>query len=272
MGIFQDKIAIITGGASGIGRAVAEALAGRGAKVVLADRNASLLQEVAEAIKTVGGAAQAVPLDVTDAPAVKALVDDTVSAYGRLDYVFNNAGVVVFGEARDYTYEDWRRVIDVDFLGVVNGVAAAYPVMVRQGFGHIVNTASAAGLIPVSHMASYVASKHGVVGLSYALRMEGAALGVKVSVVCPGIIRTPMYYSPTIKINQKKLLEQAPQGYPPEKCANAILTGVACNQAAIVVTPTAKITAILFRISPVVMLWVGEQIVKIVRRRLRVEK
>jgi NAD(P)-dependent dehydrogenase (short-subunit alcohol dehydrogenase family) len=159
MGVFTGKVAIITGGASGIGRALGEELARRGAQAILADVNAKLLEETAASIADAGHRAKTVNIDVTDFEAVKKMVDDTVAECGRLDYIFNNAGVVTFGEARDLSYDDWRKVIDTDLYGVVNGVMAAYPTMVKQGFGHIVNTASLAGLVPATGIVPYVTSK-----------------------------------------------------------------------------------------------------------------
>ncbi|UCD84342.1 MAG: SDR family oxidoreductase [Deltaproteobacteria bacterium] len=255
MGIFADKVVIITGGASGIGRALAEELSRRLARLVLVDVNTKLLEEVTDSITKTGGRAKAVTTDVSDFEMVKRLVGDTVAEYGRLDYIFNNAGTAVGGEARDYSYDDWRRVIDVNLYGVVNGVAAAYPIMVKQGFGHIINTASLAGLIPAVGEISYTASKYGVVGLSNALRVEGADLGVKVSVVCPGIIETPIFS--TIKFvncDREKMIRLMPKGIPPEKCARLILCGVERNKATIVVTTLAKFFWLVQRISPGLML------------------
>ena len=183
MNIFADKTAIITGGASGIGRALGEELARRGARVILADVNAKLLDETAGSIVKAGWRAKPVALDVSDFEAVKELVHDTVAEHGRLDYIFNNAGVTVGGEARDLCLDDWRKVIDTNLYGVVNGVVAAYPVMIGQGFGHIINTASSAGLIPIPGGIPYSASKYGIVGLSNSLRLEGADLGVRTRIV-----------------------------------------------------------------------------------------
>ena len=250
MGIFAEKSVIVTGGASGIGRAVSEELARRGAFVTLADVNAELLEETAGSIAEAGGRAKAAVLDVTDPEAVKKLVDDTVADHGKLDYIFNNAGVAVFGEAHTFSEKDWRRVIDTNLYGVVNGVSAAYPVMIKQGFGHIVNTASVAGLVPVPGLISYIASKFGVVGLSNALRVEGADLGVKVSVVCPGLIDTPMKNSKLIGFDREKMLAAAPSLLPAEKCARVIVNGVERNKAIIVVTAEAKFFWLLQRISP----------------------
>ncbi|MBW1644078.1 MAG: SDR family oxidoreductase [Deltaproteobacteria bacterium] len=194
MGIFSGKTAIVTGGASGIGRALAEELARGKANVILADVNSKQLDEVVEAIRKAGNNAKAVTLDVSNYEAVKKLVEDTVADNSKLDYIFNNAGIAVGGEARDCSIDDWRSVLDVNLYGVINGVASAYPIMVEQGSGHIINTASIEGLMPFPGTISYVASKYAVVGLSNTLRLEGADLGVKVSVVCPGYIKTAIFH------------------------------------------------------------------------------
>jgi NAD(P)-dependent dehydrogenase (short-subunit alcohol dehydrogenase family) len=271
MGIFAEKIAIVTGGASGIGRALGEELSRRGAFVVLADVNGTLLEEVVQPITGAGRRATPVTLDVTDSEAVKKLVDDTVREHGKLDYIFNNAGVGVFGDARDFSYDDWRKVIDTNLYGVVNGIVAAYPVMVKQGFGHIVNTASLAGLVPVTGLISYVASKYGVVGVSNALRAEGADLGVRVSVVCPGLIDTPMKNSKVVKLDRDKLLAAMPALLPVEKCARVILHGVERNRAIIVVTAPAKFFWLLQRISPALVLWIIRRVHTRKLREIRIE-
>ena len=274
MGIFQDKIAIVTGSASGIGRALGEELARRGAIVVMADVQTKQLEEVVDSITSSGHRVKAVMLDVADFDAVKALVDDTVKEYGRLDYIFNNAGIAIGGEVRDCSIDDWRKVIEVDLYGVVHGVHAAYPIMVEQGFGHIINTASIEGLVPFPGTISYVASKYGVVGLSNALRVEGADLGVKVSVVCPGYIKTAIFHtSKMIKIDRQKILESLPErlGITPEECASVILRGVERNKATIVVTGMAKVLWILQRICPGLILWMMRRNIKKGRKETRIE-
>jgi NAD(P)-dependent dehydrogenase (short-subunit alcohol dehydrogenase family) len=188
--IYRDAAVIITGGASGIGKAVGEELASRGADVVLADIDDA--EPVAAAIRARGGKASAARLDVTRADDVKALVDRTIAAKGRLDFIFNNAGIAVGGGVEDCTLESWRKIVDVNLMGVVHGVHAAFPAMLAQGFGHIVNTASTAGLLPTPGATSYSTTKHAVVGLTRGLRAEGAARGVRASAVCPGAIRTPI--------------------------------------------------------------------------------
>ena len=187
---FQGAVAIISGGASGIGRSLGMLLASRGAHVILADLQTELAEEVADGIRSSGGMASVAELDVTDFEATNQLVQRTVSEHGRLDYIFNNAGIGIGGVVRLYEIDDWYRVLDINLRGVVNGVQAAYPVMCEQGFGHIVNTASMAGLIPSPSIVSYATSKHAVVGLSLSLRIEAEAHGVRVTALCPGVIRT----------------------------------------------------------------------------------
>lgn len=190
---FEGKITIVTGGGSGIGRAVAEELGRQGSMVVVTDIDESRASEVATAIRGAGGQSAREGLDVTDAEAFRGLVDRTIAEHGRLDYLFNNAGVGMTGEVRDLPEEAWDRIIDVNLRGVVHGVKAAYPRMIEQGSGHIFNMACIAGLVPFPMTAAYCATKHAVVALSTALRAEAAALGVRVSVICPGTIDTGMF-------------------------------------------------------------------------------
>jgi len=263
MGIFQDKIVIVTGAASGIGKAVCEQLSKAGAKLVMADINEALLKETAQSISKGGHYAKPVVLDVRDFPAVKKMVDDAVAEHGRIDYIFNNAGIGLMGEARYFEYDDWKKVIDINLYGVVNGVAAAYPVMVKQGFGHIVNTSSLAGIVPTPVEVSYVASKYAIVGLSNALRIEGEDLGVKVSVVCPGLIDTPIQDSiKLIKVDKEKLKTIAPKFMPAPDCARVILAGVEKNRALILVTGLTKISWVLQRISPALIRWLWKNNLK----------
>lgn len=188
----EGGVAIVTGGASGIGRALCEALGRRGFDVVVADRQGDLAEDVAASIRKRGpGRAHAVSLDVRDFAAFDRLAKDTVSRFGRIDYLFNNAGIAVGGDMLSYDVTDWTDVIDVNLVGVTNGIQAVYPRMVQQRSGHIVNTASVAGLIP-SNIGSYTATKFAVVGLSKALRLEGKFSNVRCSVICPGPIRTPI--------------------------------------------------------------------------------
>ncbi len=236
---FKNKVAIITGGASGIGRAVCEELARRGAIVVVADINTEGAKRVMAGISDTGGRARAVMLDVTDEDAVEELIQSTAADYGRLDYMFNNAGIAIAGEARDMDIDDWRRLLDINLMGVIYGSSAAYELMVKQGFGHIVNTASGAGLFPMVPSAPYVTSKHGVVGLSTSLRAEGAGLGVKASVVCPGVVDTGIFDASSFHgIDKDGYMSYMPKSIflTPEKAARTILKGVSKNRGIIVVS------------------------------------
>ena len=193
LSIFANKIVFITGAGSGIGFAIANELGARGAVIVATDRDGASAESCAAGIGARGGRATAIALDVTDNDAVKGAVEGTAALHGRLDYIFNNAGVGFAGEVRDSTVEQWRQVLDVNLNGVIYGVLAAYPIMVKQGSGHIVNTASLSGLVVSPTMAPYSTSKHAVVGLSRALRAEGKALGVKVTALCPSFVESKVY-------------------------------------------------------------------------------
>jgi NAD(P)-dependent dehydrogenase (short-subunit alcohol dehydrogenase family) len=248
------KIAIVTGGGSGIGEALSQELARRGATVVVADINSGDASRVAAAIGRSGGRAEARQVDVSSEDAVRHVVEETAASYGRLDYLFNNAGIGIGGDARDLTSEHWRQVLNVDLFGVVYGTLAAYPIMARQGFGHIVNTSSAAGLLPGPFNAPYNTSKHAVVGLSLSLRIEAADLGVKVSVVCPGFVRTRIYQTAvTVNIPQEKVSSSSrlpARMMAAPRAAQIILDGVDRNQAMIVFPASIRCVWRAYRIAP----------------------
>jgi NAD(P)-dependent dehydrogenase (short-subunit alcohol dehydrogenase family) len=189
---FSGGVALVTGGASGIGAALSRELARRGATVVLADREGDDARAEAGRITAAGGRAEAETLDVRDAAAFDALVGSVLERHRRLDHLFNNAGIGVGGEARDLGLDDWRSAVEVNLMGVVHGTHAAWGRMVAQGFGHVVNTASMAAFLAPAMGAPYGATKYAVLGLSRALRVEGAGLGVRVSALCPGVVRTPI--------------------------------------------------------------------------------
>ncbi len=184
----RGQVAIVTGGGSGIGAEIVRALAKRGATVVIADIDEAAGKSIAAELDQVS----AMTLDVRDAAAVAELVTQVKAEHGQIDYMFNNAGIAVGGLVEEFTLDHWDRVIDVNLRGVIHGVHAVYPVMLKQGNGHIVNTASLAGLIPGPGLAPYDATKHAVVGLSLSLRAEAGGRGVKVSAICPGFVDTPL--------------------------------------------------------------------------------
>jgi NAD(P)-dependent dehydrogenase (short-subunit alcohol dehydrogenase family) len=190
--VFDGGVALVTGGASGIGAALGRELARRGGVVVLADRDGEDARAEAGRIASAGGRAEAATVDVRDAAAVEALVAAVFARHGRLDFLFNNAGIAVGGAAGDLTLEDWREAIDVNLMGAVHGVRSAWPRMIGQGFGHVVNTASILAFLATPMAAPYGATKAGVVALSRALRVEGKDHGLRASALCPGLVRTPI--------------------------------------------------------------------------------
>jgi len=248
---FSGKIALVTGAASGIGKALGEELCRRGAHAIVTDVNIQGVKLCADEICKAGGSAEAMNLDVTDAGAVKRAVEETVTRHGRIDYLFNNAGIAVGADTRDTTLDDWKKVIDVDLWGVIHGIDAAYGIMIDQGFGHIVNTASMAGLMPFPFITSYTASKHAVVGLSLALRAEGRDLGVKFSVVCPGFVETGIFdASKSINIDRGKLIDEIPFAFSPNFTARRILRQVRRNRAVITPTPDGRPIWWIYRTFP----------------------
>ena len=266
---FQGKVAIVTGGASGIGRALCEELARRGAIVVVADINFDGAGAVASAIRLAGARATAAALDVTCVEEVERLVDDTVRAHGRLDYMFNNAGIGVGGEVRDLTLDHWRKCIDINLWGVIYGTRAAYQSMLRQGSGHIVNTASAAGLVGEPGLAPYSVTKSAVIALSTALRAEAEALGVRVSVVCPGFVDTAIYENAIgMHVDRKEFLDKLPvKLVSAPDAARAILRGVERNQAIIVFPFYARLAWWIMRIHPGLLAGLHRQTLKTLRAK-----
>jgi NAD(P)-dependent dehydrogenase (short-subunit alcohol dehydrogenase family) len=245
-------VAIVTGGASGIGRALCEELAHRGAHPIIADIDAEGAQAVAAAISRHGGKADFAHLDVTCVEEVQRLVENTAERHGRLDFMFNNAGIGVGGEVRDLRHEHWQRAIDINLWGVVYGTTAAYAAMLRHGSGHIVNIASVAGLIGEPGLAPYSVTKSAVVALSTALRLEAEALGIRVSVVCPGFVQTAIFDSAIgVAIDKEEFLKRLPfRLLPASEAARAILRGLERNQGIIVFPFYARLLWWLTRIHP----------------------
>ena len=249
----HGRVAIVTGGGSGIGAALVRALVECGAQVIGADLDEAAAHRVAKSTQG-PGSARGVPVDVTAATAVQALVSDVVEREGRLDLMFNNAGITFGGETEELTLEQWNAIIDVNIRGVVHGVAAAYPVMIRQGHGHIVNTASMGGLMAAGLLTSYVMTKHAVVGLSLALRSEAAAKGVGVTVLCPAAVETPILDKGQIGGFRGRDYYLKGQGIrrplDPEVLAQQVLTAVADNRAMLVTPRQARLLWRLGRLSP----------------------
>lgn len=251
---FDGKSAVVTGAGSGIGVALCKALAKAGAHVVCTDIDGDAAARTAELIGGIGR-----QLDVTDAAAVQQVVDSVVDAYGRLDLLFNNAGITFGGDTENLTLDQWNLIIDVNLRGVVHGVVAAYPQMIKQGSGHIINTASMGGLMAAGQITSYVATKHAVVGLSLALRSEAAAKGVCVTVVCPSAVDTPILDKGEIGSFRGRDYYLKGQGirHPldPAVLAAEVLEAVDKNKAMVVTPRVSRIAWRLGRLSPTFVQW-----------------
>lgn len=231
---FKDKVAIVTGGASGIGEALVRALAERGARVVIADFNARAADTLATELCAMGYAASAQSVDVRVRKSVDGLVKSVAERYGRLDLMVNNAGIVVISELEDTLDEDWDHLIDVNLKGVVYGSRAAFKIMKRQGFGQILNTASSSALAPTPFFTAYSSVKHAVLGLTTALRVEGAGYRIKVSALCPGVVDTPVVTNHTSRgLRRARLINGTPFMLSPQRVAQAALKGLARNRGVI---------------------------------------
>ncbi|WNC70235.1 SDR family NAD(P)-dependent oxidoreductase [Thalassotalea nanhaiensis] len=249
---FYNKVCLVTGSASGIGKAVTQLLSSRGARVVAVDINITQLQQW---VDSSNNNITVKRLNVIEHEDFSQLIKEIITEFGQLDYLFNIAGITVAGEVVNLTIEHWKKVLSVDLDGVVNGSTLAFKQMAKQGGGHIINLASIQGLVPLPMEAPYVTAKFGVVGLSQALRVEGADLGVKVSVVCPGYVKTPIFEkSEMMNLDRDKHLKSLEgfekSGISPEGCAEVILAGVKKNKAIIPVTTPAKFLWMLSRLSP----------------------
>src|SRR5881628_1375563 len=228
-GSFEGKVAFVTGAASGIGRAAALAFAREGASVVVADVSELGNQETVRLIEEQGGKALAVRFDVSGAEDVKAALDKTVAAFGRLDFAFNNAGIEQkkLAPTAELDEEEWDRVLNIDLRGVFLCMKYEIPLILQQGGGAIVNTSSGAGVKGFKGGTAYVAAKHGVVGLTKAAALDYAKSNIRINAVCPGIIDTPMMdrFSGGTAEGRQAVIAQEPVGRmgTPEEIAATVM-------------------------------------------------
>lgn len=244
----RKRVAMITGGASGIGLALAQLLAKRKFHVVVADIDQPALEQCTATFAQ-DESMELLRLDVTDAFAVEASVNKIRSAHGRLDYLFNNAGVGGTLDVRHATMAHWRRIVELNLMGVVHGIQAAYPLMIAQRSGHIVNTASISGLVPWPGQTLYNTTKYAVVGLSHTLRAEAARFGVNVSVICPGPVQSAIWGTPILGTRAGTRIVPA-NAISPSKAAITIWRGVQANEATIIFPRQSSMAALLYRLHP----------------------
>ena len=279
--MLQGANVLVTGGGSGIGLALGAAMAHQGARIVLADIDAAAAQHGAEQVSSAGGTVSGMALDVADRDAFARSVDELVQTHGSIDYLVNCAGVSIGGSTHELTGPHWDAVIDVNLGGVANGVLAAYPHMVRAGRGHIVNIASGAGLVPLPFVVAYSATKHAVVGLSLGLRPEAARHGVRVSVVCPGAVETPILdrvppshlpLTPTEPVTPRAFLSVLGQTpIDADLFARAAVRRILKDQPLIIVPARLRTLWLLHRISPALTQRLAGILVGKVQRDLLVE-
>jgi NAD(P)-dependent dehydrogenase (short-subunit alcohol dehydrogenase family) len=235
---FRGKGCAVTGAASGIGFAVSEALLQVGAVVFMADRDTDTLAAAVAQLGAHAGRVYSSSVDVTSQEQVRKWIEDAASRHGRLDVLFNNAGIGGTMPFKDVTLDHWRRIIDLNLWGVIYGIDAALPIMLRQGGGHIVTTSSLAGLIPFPYQAIYSTTKYAVVGLSECLRYELEDDGMHFSVVCPGSVATRIWGTPVL--GERREVKPPPDAVSAEEAAQTILKGVANNEGIIVLPESAR--------------------------------
>lgn len=255
-GSYKDRVILITGAGSGIGKALAENLAHEGAIVYATDIDRQAVENVAAGAR---GTIVPLVLDVRDPEQFQKHADRIVKDCGRMDYLFNNAGIGLSGNAHELPLKFWNNILDINLRGAVNGITIIYPIMVRQGSGHIVNVASLAGFVPIGLLTPYSMTKHGLVGLSNALRIEARAFGVKVSAICPAAIETPLLDTPRpaelgetfwLPDIRRYLTKLAGAPYPVDKMVAEALKGILQNKREIVIPARARMVWRLNRLFP----------------------
>lgn len=248
-----SKTAVITGAASGIGRALAIAWAEQGWKVGVVDFNAEEADKTLAMVEKAGGKGETYQCDVRNLGEIQAMADHFFDTWGGVDLLMNNAGVGAAGEVGDIPVEEWRRVIDTDLWGVIYGCHAFLPRMKARGRGHIVNTASMAGVLSGAEMSPYNVSKAAVISLSETLKMELAPYNIGVTVICPMAVQTKVLETATYTDEfQRELAYVAMENVkmPIEDFTRKVTRAVERNRLYVVPHPTGKVLCMLKRISP----------------------
>ncbi len=248
---FADKTVILTGAASGIGRALARALAEAGAVVHALDANAAGLASLTE--ENPGpGVIHPVVMDVCDIDRYGAAVDRIRETSGSIDYLFNNAGITLLGESHKLPFDRWKRILDINLMGVVNGIQLVYPLMIAQGNGHIISTASLAGATGYATAAAYAASKSAVLELSRSLHAEAKAYGVRISVACPGYVDSGIFQQESILgAERDAVIRDFPvRMMTPDEAAGHLLKGVTKRKRVIVFPFSARFLWALAHLTP----------------------
>jgi len=253
---FAGKVAVVTGAGSGIGQALAIELARSGASVAISDVNTEDLATTEEQLKAIGAAVKADRLDVTEREAFELYADAVKDHFGKVNQIYNNAGIAFAGDVEVSGFKDIERVMDVDFWGVVNGTKVFLPHLIASGDGHVINVSSVFGLFSVPGQAAYNAAKFAVRGFTDALRQEMARAGhpVKVTTVHPGGIKTNIVRNMTAvdRVNKERLsknFDNRLANTTPQKAAQIILDGVRKNRARVLVGPDAKALDLIVRVS-----------------------
>ncbi len=247
------KVAIVTGGASGIGKAICKELVANNVFVIISDINDRNGQTFEAELNKEAITSRFVHINITDYKTVEYVIKEIYKEFGRLDYLFNNAGIAMYGEMYDTTIEDWKEIVDINLWGVIFGTEIRYKIMKEQGFGHIVNTSSASGLGPSPISAAYSTTKHAVVGLTTSLHYEAKEFGIKVSTLCPTFVDTPIFdEAKAIKIDKSVMTQQLKKQkmMSPQQLAKITLNGVHKNKPIICPMPMRKTMSVMFTIFP----------------------
>jgi NADP-dependent 3-hydroxy acid dehydrogenase YdfG len=248
----QDKNALVTGAAGGIGQAVAVELARHGAQLSLVDINESGLEETLEQVEALGRRCLTIRADVADKGQVQHAAEAAIKEYGHLDLLVNNAGVTLIGEVGDYTIEDWEWIVGINLWGTIYGLHYVLPHMIERKSGHIVNVASAAGLIAMPANAAYCATKFGIVGLSEVLRAELARHNIGVTVICPAGIVTEFEKNARVKGWSKFKPGNFVKSYgrTPEGVAKKIVSAIEKDKFLVIIGAEARLLYAIKRFFP----------------------